>query len=526
VNQVGTHMFRKDGIARSDVDGQPAQTLILPDDVHNRALVHNVHPPTWVNPTPTGRYNLVVLGAGTAGLVSAVGAAGLGAKVALIEKYLMGGDCLNFGCVPSKGLLRAARAVQAVREADAFGVRTADSVGLDFAAAMERMRRLRAGISHNDSAHRLAKLGVDVFLGEAKFVGRDAVEVGGQTLHFSRAVIATGARAASPPIPGLVGVGFLTNETVFSLTALPRRLIVIGAGPVGCELAQAFCRFGGDISLLSHGSHLLPREDADATAILAAQFEREGIHIALGANIRRAERQNDAKALVFEREGREQTVVADEILVAVGRAPNVEGLNLEAAEVAFDKTGVKVDDHLRTSNPRIYAAGDICSVYKFTHAADAMARTALQNALFFGRKKASALVIPWCTYTDPEVAHVGLYEKEARDQGLDVATLTVSINEVDRAVLDGDDEGFARIHAQKKSGRILGASLVARHAGETIGEISLAITAGVRLGSIAKTIHPYPTQAEVWKRLGDAWNRSRLTPRVRSLFERYLSWRR
>ncbi len=519
-------MFRKNAIASRDVDGHPVQTLILPDDVHNRALVHNVHPPTWVNPTPTGRYNLVVLGAGTAGLVSALGAAGLGAKVALIEKYLMGGDCLNFGCVPSKGLLRAAHAVQAVREAAAFGVRTADSVGFDFAAATERMRRLRAGISHNDSAHRLAKLGVDVFLGEARFVGRDAIEVGEKRLHFSRAVIATGASAASPPIRGLAEVGFLTNESVFSLTELPGRLVVIGAGPVGCELAQAFRRFGSYVSIVSDGPRLLPREDPDAAAILTAQFEREGIHIALGANIRRAERQNDAKALVFEREGREQTMIADEILVAVGRAPNVEGLNLETAGVAFDKTGVKVDDHLRTSNPHIYAAGDICSLYKFTHAADAMARTVLQNALFFGRKKASALVIPWCTYTDPEVAHVGFSEKEARDQGLEVATLTVPLNEVDRAVLDGDDEGFARIHAQKKSGRILGATLVARHAGEMIGEISLAITAGVGLGTIAKTIHPYPTQAEAWKRLGDAWNRSRLTPRVRSLFERYLSWRR
>lgn len=242
--------------------------------------------------------------------------------------------------------------------------------------------------------------------------------------------------------------------------------------------------------------------------------------------MQRAERQNDAKALVFERQGREQTVLADEILVAVGRAPNVEGLNLEAAGVAFDKTGVIVDDHLRTSNRRIYAAGDFCSVYKFTHAADAMARTALQNALFFGRKKASALVIPWCTYTDPEVAHIGIYEKEARDQGLDFTTLTVHLNEVDRALLDGNDKGFARIHAQKRSGRILGATLVARHAGEMTAEISLAITAGIGLGTIAKTIHPYPTKAEAWKRLGDAWNRSRLTPKVRALFQWYHSLRR
>ena len=504
----------------------PAQALILPADAHNRSLVDNVHPLTWINPKPAGRYNLVALGAGTAGLVSAAGAAGLGAKVALVERHLMGGDCLNFGCVPSKGLLRAARAAQETREAEAFGVGMPDSISFDFSSAMERMRRLRANISEHDSAHRLSSLGVDVFFGAAKFVARDAVEVGGQTLLFSRAVIATGTRAASPAIDGLARTGFLTNETVFSLTELPRRLAVIGAGPVGCELAQAFRRFGSDVFLLTHGSRILPREDADASGLLARQFEREGIHVAPGANILRAEKQNGAKALVFQQDSQENRVLADEILLAIGRVPNLEGLNLDAAGVAFDKRGVTVDDHLRTSNRRIYAAGDISSVYKFTHAADAMARVVLQNALFFGRKKASALVIPWCTYTDPEVAHVGLYEKEARARGLDLITLTVPLNEVDRAVLDGDENGFARIHAEKRSGRILGATLVARHAGEMISEISLAITAGVGLGTLAKTIHPYPTQAEAWKRLGDEWNRSRLTLRVRNLFERYLSWRR
>ena len=500
--------------------------LILPDDAHNRALVDNVLPPTWVNPTPTGRYNLVVLGAGTAGLISAIGAAGLGARVAIIEKHLMGGDCLNFGCVPSKGMLRAARAVRAVRDAKAFGVRTGGPASFDFGVAMERMRRLRAGISHNDSAQRLTKLGVDVFIGEARFVGHDAVEVGGQRLRFARAVIATGARAARLPIPGLAEAGFLTNETVFSLTDLPRRLIVIGAGPIGCELAQAFRRFGTEVTLVSLDTRLLPREDADAAGVLAEQFKREGIATALGAKIRKVERRVEGKALLFEREGREEEVVGDEILVAVGRAPNVEGLELEVAGVAFDKSGVKVDERLRTTNRRVYAAGDICSVYKFTHAADAMARIVLQNALFFGRRKASALVIPWCTYTDPEVAHVGLYETEAKDRGLDLLTLTVPLKEMDRAILDEETDGFARVHVNKRNGRILGATMVASHAGEMIGEMALAVTAGLSLGAVAKTIHPYPTQAEAWKRLGDAWNRSKLTPRVRGFFERFLQWRR
>ncbi|CAN5789280.1 mercuric reductase [soil metagenome] len=502
------------------------RALILPDDDHNRALVENVHPPGWVNPTPAGRYNVVVLGAGTAGLVSAVGAAGLGAKVAIVERRLMGGDCLNFGCVPSKGLLRAARAVEEARNAGAFGVRIETPFIADFSAAMERMRRLRAKISHNDSAHRLAELGVDVFIGEARFVATDAIEVDGQRLAFSRAVIATGTRPAVLPVPGLAEVGFLTNETVFSLTKLPPRLIVIGAGPVGCEMAQAFRRFGSEVTLVSHGPRLLRGEDADAAAVLSRRFQREGIRTVLGARILRIERRSEGKVVIYENQSSGGEVAGDEILVAVGREPNLEGLGLEAAGVEFDPRGVKVDDRLRTTNRRVYAAGDICSSYKFTHVADAMARVALQNALFFGRKKASELVIPWCTYTDPEVAHVGLYEEEAQERGFDVTTLTVPIEEIDRAILDGDDEGFARIHAEKKSGRVLGATLVASHAGEMIGEMSLAITAGLSLATVGKTIHPYPTQVEVWKRLGDAWSRTRLTPRVRGLFERYLRWRR
>jgi pyruvate/2-oxoglutarate dehydrogenase complex dihydrolipoamide dehydrogenase (E3) component len=510
--------------ARSDPDAP--EPPVTPDDAHNRLLVENVHPPAWTNPRPSGRYNLVVLGAGTAGLVSAVGAAGLGARVAIVERHLMGGDCLNVGCVPSKGVLRASRAAASVREAGSYGVRIAGPVEVDFGAVMERMRRLRAGISHNDSAHRLSKLGVDVYFGDARFVAPDAVEVGGATLRFARAVIATGGRPSSPPVPGLAEAGFLTNETVFSLTELPRRLVVIGAGPIGCELAQAFRRFGSEVTVVSLDLRLLPREDEDAAGILARRFEREGVVLRLGAKLLRVERRLGAKVVVFEKGGRVEEEPCDEILVAVGRAPNVEGLELETAGVAFGRAGVEVDDRLQTSSRRIYAAGDVCSAFKFTHAADAMARIVIQNALFFGRKKASALIIPWCTYTAPEIAHVGLYERDARERGIDVSTLTVPLAEIDRAVLDGDTEGFARVHAERKSGRIVGATLVAEHAGEMIGEMALAITAGLRLGTLAGTIHPYPTQAEVWKRAGDAWNRARLTPRVRGVLQRVLSLRR
>ena len=503
----------------------PERPLVLPDDLHNRALVESVHPPGWTNPQPAGRYNLVVVGAGTAGLVSAVGAAGLGAKVAIVERHLMGGDCLNYGCVPSKALIRASRAAAAARAAPEFGVHTG-SVTVDFGETMTRLRRLRAGLSRNDSVARLSGLGIDVFLGRARFVAGDAVDVDGRRLRFTRAVVATGARAAAPPIPGLADTRYLTNETVFSLTALPARLIVLGAGPVGCELAQVFRRFGSHVTLITDGPRVLPREDPDAAAIVQAAFEREGIRLVLGGSVVRAEPGAGATEtrLVVARDGREELTVGDALLVATGRAPNVEDLGLDAAGVGFDRHGVTVDDRLRTTNPRVWAAGDVASRFKFTHAADAMARIVLQNALFFGRKRASALVIPWVTYTDPEVAHVGLSAAEAARRP-DVHTFTVPLEDVDRAILDGEVGGFARVHANSR-GRILGATLVASHAGEMIGEMSLAITEGLSLGAVARSIHPYPTQAEAWKKLGDAWNRTKLTPRVRSLFEGFLRWRR
>ncbi|MCI0402940.1 MAG: mercuric reductase [Acidobacteria bacterium] len=502
------------------------QNLVRPDDQHNRTLLANVHPPDWTNPTPSARYNLLVLGAGTAGLVSAAGAAGLGAKVALVERHFLGGDCLNYGCVPSKAVIRAARAAYASREAADFGVRLEGSLTVDFGQAMERMRRLRAGISRHDSAQRFTSLGVDVFLGNARFLSPEVVEVGGQRLKFSRAVIATGARAAELPVPGLKEAGYLTNETVFSLTELPKRLLVIGAGPIGCELAQAFRRLGSEVTLLTDGKRIMPREDADAATLVQERFRREGIEMLFEARIARAENRDGSKVLLFDRGRGEEQVSGTEILVAVGRAPNLEGLNLEAAGVNYDRKGVVVNDRLQTANSRIYAAGDICSQFKFTHAADAMARIVLQNALFFGRKKASALVIPWCTYTDPEIAHVGLYEDQARARGYDIATYTIPLAEVDRAILDGDQDGFARIVAEKKKGRVLGATLVARHAGESIGEMVLAIQQGLGLGTIAQTIHPYPTQAEILKRAGDGFNRGRLTPRVRRLFEAWFRWMR
>jgi pyruvate/2-oxoglutarate dehydrogenase complex dihydrolipoamide dehydrogenase (E3) component len=499
---------------------RPAWAVDPPAGSADRELVDQVHPPGWVNPEPAARYHLVVVGAGTAGLVTAAGAAGLGARVALVERALMGGDCLNVGCVPSKGVLRAARAWQDAREA---AVRFAGPAAVgdgDFAAAMERMRRIRADISHHDSAERFRGLGIDVFLGDGRFVAPDAVEVGGRRLRFRRAVIATGARAAAPPIDGLEDAGYRTNETIFDLRERPPRLAVIGAGPIGCELAQAFARLGSEVTLLDHNDRVLAREDADAAAVVERALAADGVRLELGAEVRRVERRGESRVVVTGRggEGGEGAEIeADELLVAVGRAPNVEGLGLEAAGVEHGRRGVVVDDRLRTTNKRIYAAGDVASRFKFTHVADAEARIVIQNALFFGRKKASGLIVPWCTYTSPEVAHVGLSARDARERGIAVDTVTVPLEATDRARLDGD-EGFLRVHVKAGGDEILGATLVAPHAGETISEITLAMAAGAGLGKIAEVIHPYPTQAEVIKRAADQWRRGKLTPTVARVF--------
>jgi len=503
--------------------GLAEPVTVTPDDEYNRALVRNVHPPGWVNPEPAGTYNLVVIGAGTAGLVTAAGAAGLGARVALIEKYLMGGDCLNVGCVPSKALIRAARACAQVRDAAQFGVRVPDGMQYDFRAAMARMRKLRARISHNDSAHRFAKLGVDVFIGEGRFTGPETIAVGGKTLRFAKAAICSGARASAPPTPGLQEAGYLTNETIFSLTELPRRLAVIGAGPIGCELAQAFARFGSQVYLIEAMHGIMPNEDRDAAEIVHASMLRDGVKLLCCGKDLKVSKTADGKRLTVDSHGQQYDVTVDEILVGVGRTPNVDGLGLETAGVEYDKAGVKVNDRLQTTNPRIYAAGDICSRYKFTHAADALARVLIANALFRGRQKASALTIPWCTFTDPELAHVGLREEEAKAQGIQVQTFTWRLDEVDRAILDGEDAGFGRVHVRKGTDTILGATIVAAHAGDAINEITLAMTNKLGMRAIAKTIHPYPTQAEVVKRLGDAYNRTRLTPFVKTVMEKWLS---
>lgn len=511
------------------------QRLVLPDDEHNRQLVANVHPANWVNPEPTGRYNIVVIGAGTAGLITAVIAASLGAKVALIEKHLMGGDCLNVGCVPSKGMIRAARVWSGLKKAGEFGLHIPPGVTYDFGAVMARMRKLRARISHNDSAHRYKSLGVDVFIGQAHFAGPDTIavkgEAGHRSLSFVKAAICTGARAAAPPIPGLQEAGYLTNETVFSLTELPLRLGVIGAGPIGCELAQAFARLGSQVSLIEAMHGILPNEDRDAAHLVQQQLARDGVTLHCCGKDLTVNQSDGGKRLTVESHGQHYAITVDEILVGAGRQPNVEGLGLEAAGVQYDKTGVIVNDRLQTTNPRIFAAGDICSRYKFTHAADAMAQIVIQNALFphplgLGYASVDSLVMPWCTFTEPEIAHVGLYEKDANAKGLEVETYTFKLDEVDRAILDGDEEGFARVHIQKDTDKIVGATIVAAHAGDMINEFSVLMKAGLGAKAIAATIHPYPTQAEVNKKVINLWRKAHFTQRTKSLLVKLFAWLR
>lgn len=511
------------------------ESLISPFDKYNHLLAENVHPSGWINPEPTGRYNIVVIGAGTAGLITAVIAASLGAKVALIEKHLMGGDCLNVGCVPSKGIIRAARAWADLKKAEEFGLHIPPDVQYDFGAVMKRMRKLRARISRNDSAHRYAELGVDVFIGNGRFIGANSIQVdgrsGNRTLSFVKAAICTGARPSAPSTPGLKEAGYLTNETVFTLTEQPPRLGVIGAGPIGCELAQSFARFGSQVYLVEALHGIMPNEERDAAEIVERQMAQDGVKLLCCGKDLEVSKVEGGKRLSVDSHGQQYDVVVDEILVGVGRTPNVEGLGLETVGVEYDKKGVKVNNRLQTSNPRIYAAGDICSRYKFTHAADAMAQIVIQNALFphpfgVGYAGVDALIMPWCTYTDPEIAHVGMYEKDAKEKGIEVETYTYMLDEVDRAILDGEDKGFARVHIQKGTDKILGATIVAAHAGEMIGEFSVAMKAGAGAKTIAGTIHPYPTQAEVNKKVVNLWRKAHFTEGTKKKLTKLFAWMR
>lgn len=511
------------------VEEKPAEAApfepLEPWNEHNRRLASHVHPPDWVNPEPQGRYHLLVIGGGTGGLVTAAIAAALGAKVALVERSLLGGDCLNVGCVPSKALIAASRDWRAARES-LRPFSDVDGGDAAFQAAMERLRRLRADISAHDSAERFTGLGVDVFLGHAAFTSAETATVAGESLRFRRAVIAAGSRASAPPIPGLLEAGYLTNETIFSLTELPQRLTVIGGGPIGCELAQAFAGFGTRVTLVEVADRILSKDDPEAAEIVADRLEADGVRVECGVEVDGVAMRDGERVVRFSRGDEQMEIAAEHLLVAAGRQPNVENLGLAEAGVEFDpRRGIQVDDRLRTTNPRIYAIGDIASPFQFTHVADAQARLVVRNALFFGRGKAADLVIPWCTYTTPELAHVGISYEEAAERSDEVQSVTVPLAEVDRARLDGRDDGFLRVYLEDGSDTILGATLVSENAGDLISQVTQAIVSGVGLGKLGETIFPYPTRAEVIRKAADQWRRGKLTPTARRLFGYYFGVR-
>jgi pyruvate/2-oxoglutarate dehydrogenase complex dihydrolipoamide dehydrogenase (E3) component len=394
---------------------------------------------------------------------------------------------------------------------------------------MERMRRLRAQISPNDSAERFRGLGVDVYLGDARFTGRDTVEVrrdgSPTTLRFHRAVIATGGRAAVPAIPGLGDAGYRTNETIFSLTERPDRLAVLGGGPIGVELAQAFSRLGVRVTLLNLDDRLLLRDDREAATLVQTALERDGVEVLNAARTTSVTRAGAIRTMRFTHRGVERAIDAEEILVATGRAANVEDLNLEAAGVRFTDKGVIVDSRLRSTNRRVFAVGDVAGRWQFTHAADAEARLVVANAFFFGigGGRADKLVIPWATYTSPEVAHVGITEADADARGPEVMAVRIPFEEVDRAILDGATQGYLRIWLRAGSDEILGATVVGERAADVLPEVTLAMKQRIGLGKLSSTVHPYPTVGEVVRKAADVWRRGKLTPTARAVFRAFFS---
>ena len=473
-----------------------------------------------------GVYNVVVVGAGTAGLVTAAGTAGLGGRVALVERNLMGGDCLNFGCVPSKALISSARLVQRIRESEKWGLDQSEPQFV-FEKVFERMRARRAKIAPHDSQERFESLGVDVFHGEARFVLPHEVEVNGQRLRARNFVIATGSRAVVPKIKGIDSVPYFTNETIFDeLKRKPENMIVLGGGPIGCELAQTFRRLGVDVTIFQRGDQLLPREDRDVAEFVERRLINEGVRVVKNADARSVATSDTGKValqLLDRQSGQlaEPTFFADALLVAAGRTPNLRSLDLKSVGIDTTERGVHVNDYLQTSQRHIYAVGDVVGPFLFTHMADAQGRVAVRNILVpfqFLRQKMDYSVVPWCTYTDPEVAHVGLGEKEAQRQNIDYDLFIVPLEDVDRAVVESEDGGFAKILTGKDSDKILGATIIAPHAGDLLHEFVLAMKARIGLGTIASTIHAYPTFAELARKAGDKYNKTRLTPRAKKIF--------
>jgi pyruvate/2-oxoglutarate dehydrogenase complex dihydrolipoamide dehydrogenase (E3) component len=511
-------------------EGTDADTSSLtPLDEHNVKLLDNVMPQNWPNPSKPADfvYDLIAVGAGAGGLVSAKQSARRGAKSALIEKHLAGGDCLNIGCVPSKALLRCSRAAAEQRRGD-FGLEplSAEASAVNFGKVMERMRRLRAQIAPVDSFEATAKAGADMYFGDAVFKGPHEIEVAGQTLRFRKAVIATGGRAMVPPIPGLREAPHITNHGLFNLQRLPPRMVVLGAGPIGCEMAQAFARFGSKVTVIDLLPQAMGMEDADAAVVIKKALEEDGVRFLLGASTSKVEHtQGDDNwpriTLHLSADGKDETIVCETLLVATGRVANVENLGLEAANVKCDRFGIVIDDELRTANPDILAVGDCCNQpqLRFTHMAGTMAGMAVQNALFSEHdalpvnapsRKVSEVVVPRCTFTEPEVASAGLNAASAAKQGVEIDQFKFDLDDNDRCILEGSFPGcFVKVFCKKGTDEIVGSVVVAERAGEVLAEMVLAQQHGIGLSKIGRTVHPYPTFGEAVQQCGLQHNRTK-----------------
>jgi pyruvate/2-oxoglutarate dehydrogenase complex dihydrolipoamide dehydrogenase (E3) component/uncharacterized membrane protein YdjX (TVP38/TMEM64 family) len=485
----------------------------------------------WPRPVRFDR-NLVVIGAGSAGLVAAYIGAALKAKVTLIERHKMGGDCLNTGCVPSKALLRSAKLAAQMRRAGEWGIEPVEP-RIDFAKVMERVQRVIREIEPHDSVERYSGLGVECIEGEAKMTSPWTVEVrtatGTQTLSTRSIVIAAGARPFVPPIPGIEEAGYLTSDTVWNLRELPQRLVVLGGGPIGCELAQAFARVGAHVTQVEMLPRIMIREDPEISAMVADRFRAEGIQVLVNHKAKAFRRDNGEKLLLAETEGREVRIPFDQLLVAVGRVATTEGYGLEELGIPVTRQRtVEVDEHMRTRYPNIYACGDVAGPYQFTHTAAHTAWYASVNALFgrFRRFRADFSVIPWATFTEPEVARVGLNETEAKEKGVAYEVTTYGIDDLDRAIADGEAHGLVKVLTVPGKDRILGVTLVGEHAGDLIIEYITAMKNGIGLNQILGTIHIYPTLAEANKYAAGNWKRAHAPQGLLRWVERYHSWMR
>jgi pyruvate/2-oxoglutarate dehydrogenase complex dihydrolipoamide dehydrogenase (E3) component len=480
---------------------QNATSRAKPDE--EQTFLSRVRPEDWENPEPRSGYDFAIVGAGPAGLAAAESAARLGFSVVLIERNRLGGNSLNVGSVPSKAIIRSARVYGTMRDAEEFGAPVPNEPALEFGKVMARMRRIRMRISEHHSVHGLAELGIDIFFGSARFDSTDDTR-----LHFKKALIATGARPRAPDISGLDETGYRTSATIFGLTALPKRLAVIGGGPLGCELAQAFCRLGSHVTIVQNDAKFLPREERDAAEILSRSLARDGVEIRLNTTVVGARRDGGAKTLHIVNSGNESEIQADEVLLSIGRVPNVEELGLESAGVDFDTDqGIRVDDFLCSTNPNVYAAGDVCLELRFTNAAQSSACMAVQNALMKMQQRKSGATVPWCTYCDPEIAHIGLHVWEARQQSIPIKSFTVMMHDVDRSITDGQNTGFVKIHTAEGSDRILGATIVASRASELINEMAVVMNAGIGMKALAAVVHTYPAQSEAIMLAAQAYKR-------------------